>query len=464
MQVNFNNYKKANLVKFAYKNHSDNPYFKAELGEILPNPSENTILLGLGEKEKLDKESFKKAIYKLAKSAIKLDLDELSFEKENIDIEDNEFVSQIIEAVSLASYNFDHYKEEKSGKIENINFKEDLDDEDLDDENSNAIPEQLTVLDAQAFARDLVNLRSNDIYPESLAQATKERLTRNVEVKVYDEKQIKDLGLTAYLEVGKGSDNPPRFIVMEYLNGPQDQKPIVFVGKGITYDSGGYSIKPSNGMKTMNADMGGAGTVIGALDAISSNELKVNVIGIVAACENSISGRSYKPGDVIKARNGLTIEVDNTDAEGRITLADAVNYGATEYDPEFIVDLATLTGACLVALAETYTGAVTNDQETFEKVLAAANEADEKIWQLPNDDTIRKYNESEVADVKNSGGRLGGTITAGQFIENFIEEKPWVHLDIAGTAYLSKAQGLYEKGATGVHVKTLYNLAKSYSK
>ena len=459
MQVNFNNHKKANLVKFAYKNEYNNPYFKADLGEVLPNADDNTILLGLGEKEKLDKENFQKSIYSLAKKALKLQLTELSFEKENIDLANADFISQIIEAVSLASYNFDYYKEEKSGKIENINFPEDL-----DDENSNAIEEQLTILDSQAFARDLVNLRSNDIYPESLAQAAKERLTRDVEVKIYDEKQIKDLGLTAYLEVGKGSDNPPRFIVMEYLNGPKEQKPLVFVGKGITYDSGGYSIKPSNGMKTMNADMGGAGTVIGALDAISSNELKVNVVGIIAACENSISGRSYKPGDVIKARNGLTIEVDNTDAEGRITLADAVNYGVTEYDPEFIVDLATLTGACLVALAETYTGAVTNDQETFEKVLAAANESDEKIWQLPNDDTIRKYNESEVADVKNSGGRLGGTITAGQFIENFIEEKPWVHLDIAGTAYLSKAQGLYEKGATGVHVKTLYNLAKKYSK
>lgn len=459
MQVNFNNDKKANLVKFAYKNEYNNPYFKADLGEVLPNAGDGTILLGLGEKDKLDKENFQKSIYSLAKKALKLQLTELSFEKENIDLANADFISQIIEAVSLASYNFDYYKEEKSSRIEHINFPEDL-----DDENSNAIEEQLTILDSQAFARNLVNLRSNDIYPESLAQATKERLTRGVEVKIYDEKQIKDLGLTAYLEVGKGSDNPPRFIVMEYLNGDKDQKPLVFVGKGITYDSGGYSIKSSDGMKTMNADMGGAGTVIGALDAISSNELKVNVVGIIAACENSISGRSYKPGDVIRARNGLTIEVDNTDAEGRITLADAVNYGVTEYDPEFIIDLATLTGACLVALAETYTGAVTNDQETFEKVLAAANEADEKIWQLPNDDTIRKYNESEVADVKNSGGRLGGTITAGQFIENFIEEKPWVHLDIAGTAYLSKSQGLYEKGATGVHVKTLYNLAKSYSK
>ena len=217
-------------------------------------------------------------------------------------------------------------------------------------------------------------------------------------------------------------------------------------------------------MKTMNADMGGAGTVIGAMDAIASNELSVNVVGVVAACENSISGKAYKPGDIIRARNNMTIEIDNTDAEGRITLADAVNYASTEYNPEMIIDLATLTGACLVALAESYTGAVTNNQKIFEKVLEAAKEADEKIWQLPNDDTIRKYNESQVADVKNSGGKLGSTITAAQFIENFIEEKPWVHLDIAGTAYLSKPQGLFEKGATGVHVKTLYNLAKKYSK
>ncbi|MDU2598226.1 MAG: leucyl aminopeptidase [Anaerococcus sp.] len=419
MQVNFNDNKKANLVKFAYKNEHFNPYFKGDLGEILPNPNNNSFFLGLGDKEKLDRDSFQKAIYKLTKSAIKLDLNELSFQKENIDIENNEFLYQIIEAVSLGSYNFDHYKEEKSGKIENINFPEDL-----DDKNSNAIEQQLTVLDSQAFARDLVNLRSNDIYPESLAKATKERLTKDVEVKIYDEKQIKDLGLTAYLEVGKGSDNPPRFIVIEYLNGPKEQKPLVFVGKGITYDSGGYSIKPSNGMKTMNADMGGAGTVIGAMDAISSNELKVNVVAIVAACENSISGKAYKPGDIIRARNNMTIEIDNTDAEGRITLADAVNYASTKYNPEMIIDLATLTGACLVALAESYTGAVTNNQKIFEKVLEAAKEADEKIWQLPNDDTIRKYNESQVADVKNSGGKLGSTITAAQFIENFIEEKP----------------------------------------
>lgn len=418
------------------------------------------FFLGLGDKEKLDRDSFQKAIYKLTKSAIKLDLNELSFQKENIDIENNEFLYQIIEAVSLGSYNFDHYKKEKSGKISYINFPEKL-----DNKNSNTDVEQLVVLDSQNFVRDLVNLRSNDIYPETLAQKVKERFAKkDVNVRIYNENQIKEMNLTAYLEVAKGSDNPPRFIVMEYLNGEKSQKPLVFVGKGLTYDSGGYSIKSNAGMKTMNADMAGAGTVIGAMDAIASNELSVNVVGVVAACENSISGKAYKPGDIIRARNNMTIEIDNTDAEGRITLADAVNYASTEYNPEMIIDLATLTGAYLVALAESYTGAVTNNQKIFEKVLEAAKEADEKIWQLPNDDTIRKYNESQVADVKNSGGRLGGTITAGQFIENFIEEKPWVHLDIAGTAYLSKSQGLYEKGATGVHVKTLYNLAKKYSK
>ena len=311
----------------------------------------------------------------------------------------------------------------------------------------------------------LINLRSNDIYPETLAKYAKDELeSLGVSVKVYEEDEIREMGLTAFLQVAKGSANKPRFIVMEYLKGKENEKPLVFVGKGLTYDSGGYSIKSNDGMKTMNSDMGGSATVIGSMKAIAKNKLDVNVVGLVAACENSISGSSYKPGDVITARNGMTIEVDNTDAEGRLTLADAVNYGATEYKPELIVDLATLTGAVLVALGETYTGAVTNNEEAFAKVMDAAKVSDEKIWQLPNDDFIRTYNDSDVADIKNSGGRYGGSITAGQFVGAFVEDYPWVHLDIAGTAYLSKAQGLNEKGGTGVHVKTLYKLAKGYSK
>lgn len=449
-----------NLVKFAFKGEDDNLYFDGAKGDVFPVLNEDTILLGLGDKDKFSKESFKEAVYKLGGFLAGKDIKELSFEKSNIDLDDRDFVLAVVEALKVASYNFDHYKSEKSqNNLESINLEASLAKYDKE------ANELLDVLIGQFLARDLINLRSNDIYPETLANYAKDELeSLGISVKVYEEDEIRDMGLTAFLQVAKGSANKPRFIVMEYLKGKENEKPLVFVGKGLTYDSGGYSIKSNDGMKTMNSDMGGSATVIGAMKATAKNKLDVNVVGLVAACENSISGSSYKPGDVITARNGMTIEVDNTDAEGRLTLADAVNYGATEYKPELIVDLATLTGAVLVALGETYTGAITNNEESFAKVMDAAKVSDEKIWQLPNDDFIRTYNDSDVADIKNSGGRYGGSITAGQFVGAFVEDYPWVHLDIAGTAYLSKAQGLNQKGGTGVHVKTLYQLAKAYSK
>ena len=459
MQIFFND-DSTNLVKFAFKGDSDNPFFEGAKGAIFPKLEEDTILLGLGDKDKFSKETFKEAIYKLGKYIQAKDITGLSFKKSDLDLDDKDFVLGLIEALKVSSYKFDYYKSEKTeNKLENINLEASL------SSYEDNINELIDVLDGQFFARNLINLRSNDLYPETLANYAKDELENlGVKVSIYEESEIRDLGLTAFLEVGKGSTNKPRFIVMEYLKGDDSQDPLVFVGKGITYDTGGYSLKSSNGMKTMNSDMGGSASVIGTMKAIAQNKLDVNVVGLVAACENSLSGSSYKPGDVIKARNGMTIEVDNTDAEGRITLADAVNYGATEYKPELIVDLATLTGAVLIALGETYTGAITNNEDAYAKVLDAAKESNEKIWQLPNDDFYKTYNDSDVADIKNSGGRLGASITAGQFVGAFVEDYPWVHLDIAGTAYLSKAQGLNEKGGTGVHVKTLYNLAKKYSK
>ena len=370
---------------------------------------------------------------------------------------DEQFILGTFEALKLASYNFDFYKSEKVNfKLKNINFASEF------SHLEERISELDKILNAQFFARDLVNLRSNDLYPESLSKKVDEKLSSlGVEVKIYEEEDIRKMGLTAFLEVGKGSDKKPRFIVIEYLKASKDQNPLVLVGKGITYDTGGYCIKTPAGMKSMNSDMGGAASVIGAINAIASNKLKVNVVGLIAACENNISAGSYKPGDIIKARNGMSIEVDNTDAEGRITLADAVNYGVSEYKPSLLIDLATLTGAVLSALGETYTGAITNNQTYFDKLIEASKISDEKIWQLPNDDFIRTYNDSRVADIKNSGGRYAGSITAGQFVGAFVEDYPWIHLDIAGTAYLSKPQGLFEEGATGVHVKTLYNLVKT---
>lgn len=456
MKINFNDSKK-NLVKFTFKDDFSNEFFDGSIGGVFPDLNSNLIYLGLGEKEHFDREIFKEAVYKLGRFFLNKEITEISFDDNSLELDKEDYIYNIVNSLILAGYNFDYYKSEKTKyNIENINLPASFNSYEKNME------ELVKVIDAQTFARDLVNLRSNDIYPETLANKAKEELSKyGVDVKIYEEDQIRQMGLTAFLQVAKGSDNKPRFIVMEYLKANDDQKPLVFVGKGLTYDSGGYSIKSSDGMKEMNSDMGGSATVIGALKAIACNNLKVNVVGIVAACENSISGRAYKPGDVIKARNKMTIEVDNTDAEGRITLADAVNYGVTEYKPQMIIDLATLTGAVLVALGETYTGAITNNQQAMDEVLKAAKETDEKIWQLPNDNFLRKYNNSEVADIKNSGGRLAGSITAGQFVGAFIEDYPWVHLDIAGTAYLSKAQGPYQEGATGVQVKTLYQLAKN---
>lgn len=456
MKINFNDSKK-NLVKFTFKDDFSNEFFDGSIGGVFPDLNSNLIYLGLGEKEHFDREIFKEAVYKLGRFFLNKEITEISFDDNSLELDKEDYIYNIVNSLILAGYNFDYYKSEKTKyNIENINLPASFNSYEKNME------ELVKVIDAQSFARDLVNLRSNDIYPETLANKAKEELSKyGVDVKVYEEDQIRQMGLTAFLQVAKGSDNKPRFIVMEYLKANDDQKPLVFVGKGLTYDSGGYSIKSSDGMKEMNSDMGGSATVIGALKAIACNNLKVNVVGIVAACENSISGRAYKPGDVIKARNKMTIEVDNTDAEGRITLADAVNYGVTEYKPQMIIDLATLTGAVLVALGETYTGAITNNQQALDEVLKAAKATDEKIWQLPNDNFLRKYNNSEVADIKNSGGRLAGSITAGQFVGAFIEDYPWVHLDIAGTAYLSKAQGPYQEGATGVQVKTLYQLAKN---
>lgn len=445
-----------NLVKFAFKKEIKDEYFKGEKAEI--SAFHGKILLGLGEEEKFDKEVFKQAICSLGKFAKDKDVESLSIKENPTNLDDKTFVLSLAEAILVSSYDFDYYKSEKKENLfVQVNFDEKFASykEDID--------ELINVLDGQFLARNLVNLRSNDIYPETLAKKACENLSDlGVNVKVYDRDEILAMGLSAFYEVAKGSDKDPKFIVMEYLKADPKKAPIALVGKGLTYDAGGYSIKTSNGMKTMHSDMGGSASVIGAMRAIALNKLKVNVVAIVAACENLISGRSYKPGDIIKARNGMTIDVDNTDAEGRITLADAVNFAATEYKPSLLVDLATLTGAAVGALGETYTASITNDEKAFSKVLDASKKMDEKIWLLPNDPFYKTYNESENGDVKNSGGPMAGSITAGQFIENFVEAYPWVHLDIAGTAYLSAPQGINGKGATGVHVKTLYQLAKDF--
>ncbi len=321
------------------------------------------------------------------------------------------------------------------------------------------IKEASNVADGIILARDLVNEPANILYPESLAKIALEiGKESGFEVEIFDEKQIEELGMKAFLEVAKGSVHKPRLIVMRYMGNKNSDEKVGLVGKGLTFDTGGYSLKPSTAMDTMKSDMGGAAAVIGTMKALAENKVEKNVVAVVAACENAISGGSYKPGDIIGSMAGKTIEVLNTDAEGRLTLVDAVTYIIEKEKVDKVVDVATLTGAVLIALGTEITGVLSNDDSFYDELLLASKRTGEKFWRLPNDKAYKKLYKGDFADLKNIGGRNGGTITAGMFIEEFVQDKPWLHLDIAGTAWTDSGNDVTPKGGTGAPVATLYEL------
>ncbi|MFF2481897.1 leucyl aminopeptidase [Paenibacillus sp. NPDC058071] len=307
-------------------------------------------------------------------------------------------------------------------------------------------------------ARDITNLPGNKLTPEGLA-AHAEDMARelDLDIEVIDEWSAAEQGMGGLLAVGQGSVNLPRMIVFHYKGAPDQEETWGLIGKGITFDTGGISLKQPQGMEAMISDMGGAAAVLGAMRVIGETKPAVNVIAVIPTAENMPSDRAYKPGDVITMMNGLTVEVVNTDAEGRLVLADglttAIRRGATK-----LVDVATLTGAVLVALGVEATGAVTNDASLMEQVSRASEISGERVWQLPAYPEYKRLLSSDAADMKNSGGRHAGTITGGLFIGAFAENLPWVHLDIAGTAFLDRARGWEPKGATGVMVRTLVEL------
>lgn len=316
--------------------------------------------------------------------------------------------------------------------------------------------------EAVNFARELSNEPSSALTPSEFAERARETADRfGLDVDVLDEARMKELGMGALLGVARGSDEPARLIVLRYPPDSAEPAPgeagvIAIVGKGITFDSGGISIKPAEGMEKMKYDMSGAAATLAAMRAIAQLKPAVNVIGIMPCTENMPSGRAYKPGDVLRAMSGKTIEVINTDAEGRLILADAISY-ARKLGATRIIDLATLTGAVSIALGPVNVGVLGNDQLFVDEVRNAAREVGERFWQLPLDREYREMIKSDIADIKNSAGRNAGTITAACFLREFAEDTPWVHLDIAGTAWENESKPYTSKGPTGVAIRTLVN-------
>lgn len=438
--------------------------FKGKIGECFYYTTPEMkyiILVGLGKYEELKIESFKNAIAKGAKKARELKLNDYSVE----------FISaahmcpgtickSIVQALRLSTYTFDKYKTDGDKKTYTPNVYLVNAPVDKLDRLNTKLEEINQVINGVIEARNLVNEPANVIYPETLAERVSVLGKENgFEVEIFDEKQIQELGMKAFYEVGKGSEKLPRLIVMRYMGDSENEEIFGLVGKGLTFDTGGYSLKPTASMDTMKSDMAGAAAVIGTMCAVAQNKLKANVVAVVAACENAISGGSYKPGDIIGSMAGKTIEILNTDAEGRLTLVDAITYIIEKEKASKVVDVATLTGAALVALGTTTTAVISNNDEFYNELLEEAEKTGEKFWKLPDYDDYKKLIKSDIADLKNVGGRNAGTITAGLFIGEFVEGKPWLHLDIAGTSWADSSLNEYAgKGATGVPVYTLYSM------
>jgi leucyl aminopeptidase len=314
--------------------------------------------------------------------------------------------------------------------------------------------------EGHSLARRLGMLPGNICTPDYLAATAKEIADRySMQLTVLGRKEMERERMGSFLCVAQGTSQDPKLIAMEYRRGPKDAAPIVLVGKGLCFDSGGISIKPAQGMEWMKFDMCGAAGVLGAMEAIGRLELPVNVVGLIGSTTNMVSGDAVKPGDVVQASNGKYIEIINTDAEGRLVLADVLVY-AKRFNPSAVIDAATLTGACVIALGHTATGVMGSDDTLVQEVLDAAKRAGEPGWPLPLWDDYKELIKSDVADIKNSGGRPAGTITAALFLKEFAEGYPWVHLDVAGTAYTESDLGTVPRGSTGVPVGTFVEFVR----
>ncbi len=432
--------------------------FKGKTGETFTIPAfgrlgaKTVLLVGLGKRSEVRPDSLRRAAGKAARTASRFDSVATTLAKAARP--SSEAVQAVVEGLLLGSYRFDRFKSASmNGDAPDRSVLETVTLLGVD-ERAAARRAEVTS-ESVAWARDLVNTPAGAATPEFLAdQARKMAKETGLEVKIWSKADLEKGGFGGVLGVGQGSVNPPRFIELSYDGGRKADPPIAITGKGVTFDSGGLSIKDAKGMEWMKADMGGAAAMLAAMRAIAILKPKVNVIAAIPSSENLPSGTALRPGDVLVHRGGTTSEVLNTDAEGRLILADALAYLA-EKNPRVIIDAATLTGACMIALGEEIWGVMGNDRRLIRDVLAAGEAVGEQGWELPLWRRYRSKIDSPVADVKNIGDRYGGAITAALFLAEFVGDTPWCHLDVAGTAFWEKAGDYWPKGATGSPARTI---------
>lgn len=424
----------------------------------------HVILVGLGSDNDINNRkvfmSFAKAFKKCKELKVK-DITVLMDNAKSI-THDKDICRKICELPKLVYYSFDIYKSSpEKEKLEKVEIDCSL--EGFDE----ILEEAIICADSTVLARNLTNDRSMHMTPSQLArEAIKVGEETGIEVTILDESDIEKLSMGAFLAVGKGAKEEPKLIIMKYFGGDADQEIIGLIGKGIMYDSGGYSLKGSDSMKNMFDDMGGAAAVIGAIRSAAKMKLKANVIAIIAACENKVSADAYVPGDILTSMSGKTIEVLSTDAEGRLTLADAITYAIREQKVDRIIDIATLTGAARGAVGNKTAPVVSNDDDFYDVIKEAAFISCEKVWKLDADEELRSAISSAVADIKNSASDNpvgGGVITAALFIKEFVENKPWIHIDMAPVNMVKEAISYCPKGATGYGASLLYYTIKLIS-
>jgi leucyl aminopeptidase len=426
--------------------------------------AKKVFLIGLGDASAVTAESLRRASSKAARSAQSHSVKNLVFSFPALTTVDTQATAEaIIEGSVLGVYKFDKYftVNKTPSKIESVSIHTDIAD------TKSHITEGIRIATAVCkgvyLTRDLANAPNNEIYPEALAARAKAAgKEAGFSVDVLNKKKITDLKMGGLLAVNQGSVRPPVFIIMEHKGGKKGDAPVVLVGKGVTFDTGGISIKPGAGMMEMKMDMHGAASVIGAMATVATLKLPINLVCLVPSTENMPSGSAYVPGDVITHMNGKTSEIDNTDAEGRLILADALSY-ADRYKPKAVVDIATLTGACMIALGSVTSGLMGTDKSLVERIKAAGERTSEYVCELPLHDDYEDLIKSDVADVKNSGGRAAGAITAALFLKKFIGDYPWAHLDIAGTGIAPKDGPYSPKGGSGVGVRLFVDMLRSWS-